>query len=64
MPFCTAIRKQPRTRLRRFHVRRIFGRGRGALPSVSRDVLRAGPDATALRDAARRLRDGFACLRA
>jgi len=34
---------------------RIFGTAaRWALPSSSRDVLRAGPDVAALRDAARR----------
>ncbi|RYB91804.1 orotidine-5'-phosphate decarboxylase [Nocardioides oleivorans] len=37
---------------------RIFGgAARWALPSSSRDVLRAGPDVTALRDAARRGND-------
>jgi hypothetical protein len=37
---------------------RIFGRAsRWALPSSSRDVLRAGPDVGALRDAARRGND-------
>jgi len=41
-------------------VRRLFGDAPGVLPSVSRDVLRAGPDITALRDAARRYRDQFA----
>jgi orotidine-5'-phosphate decarboxylase len=38
-------------------VHRLFGAARGVLPSVSRDVLRAGPDVTALRDAARRYRE-------
>lgn len=32
------------------------------LPAVSREVLRAGPDAAAVRDAARRLRDAVAYL--
>ncbi|HEY3088490.1 MAG TPA: orotidine-5'-phosphate decarboxylase [Jatrophihabitantaceae bacterium] len=41
-------------------VRRLFGDARGVLPSVSRDVLRAGPDITALRDAARRYEEQFA----
>jgi orotidine-5'-phosphate decarboxylase len=41
-------------------VRRIFGDAPGVLPSVSRDVLRAGPSVAALRDAARRYRDQFA----
>ncbi|HZE50268.1 MAG TPA: orotidine-5'-phosphate decarboxylase [Jatrophihabitantaceae bacterium] len=41
-------------------VRRIFGDARGVLPSVSRDVLRAGPSVATLRDAARRYRDQFA----
>jgi orotidine-5'-phosphate decarboxylase len=40
-------------------VRRLFGNAPGVLPSVSRDVLQAGPDVTALRDAARRYRDQF-----
>jgi orotidine-5'-phosphate decarboxylase len=43
-------------------VRRIFGITRGILPSVSRDVLRAGPDVAALRDAARTYADEFAFL--
>ena len=39
-------------------LRRIFGAAaRWALPSSSREVLRAGPDVTALRDAARRGND-------
>jgi orotidine-5'-phosphate decarboxylase len=41
-------------------VRRLFGDARGVLPSVSRDVLRAGPDITSLRDAARRYQEQFA----
>ena len=40
-------------------VRRLFKDAPGVLPSVSRDVLRAGPDIAALRDAARRYRDQF-----
>ena len=40
-------------------VRRIFGAARGVLPSVSRDVLRAGPSVSALRTAARGYRDQF-----
>jgi orotidine-5'-phosphate decarboxylase len=43
-------------------VRRIFGDARCVLPSVSREVLRAGPDVTAVRDAARRQLDQFAFL--
>ncbi len=43
-------------------VRRIFGDARCVLPSVSREVLRAGPDEAALRDAARRQLDQFAFL--
>jgi orotidine-5'-phosphate decarboxylase len=43
-------------------VRRIFGDARCVLPSVSREVLRAGPDELALRDAARRQLDQFAFL--
>lgn len=35
-------------------LRRLFGAGRAVLPSVSRDVLAAGPDAAALRAAADR----------
>jgi len=35
-------------------LRRLFGTGRAVLPSVSRDVLAAGPDAAALRAAADR----------
>jgi orotidine-5'-phosphate decarboxylase len=38
-------------------VRRLFGAARGVLPSVSRDVLRAGPNIRALRDAARQYRE-------
>lgn len=45
-------------------VRRVFGDAlRGVMPSVSRAVLRHGPDATALRDAVLRLADDFAFLR-
>lgn len=45
-------------------VRRIFGDSLSAvLPSVSREVLQAGPDVTALRDAARRTIDQFSFLR-
>jgi orotidine-5'-phosphate decarboxylase len=45
-------------------VRRIFGAARPAvLPSVSREVLRHGPDPAALRDAVARLIDSFAFLR-
>ncbi len=45
-------------------VKRIFGSGaRHVLPSASREVLRHGPDATALRDAASRLVEQFAFLR-
>ncbi len=40
-------------------VRRLFGDAPGVLPSVSRDVLRAGPDVDALRDVARRYREQF-----
>jgi orotidine-5'-phosphate decarboxylase len=44
-------------------VRRIFGAAAGnVLPSTSRDVLRAGPDLPALRDATRRTQDDFASL--
>jgi orotidine-5'-phosphate decarboxylase len=43
-------------------VRRLFGKAPGLLPSVSRDVLRAGPDVTALRDAARRYQEQFASV--
>jgi orotidine-5'-phosphate decarboxylase len=35
-------------------LRRLFGAGRAVVPTVSRDVLRAGPDASALRAAADR----------
>ncbi len=46
-------------------VRRIFGAALPAvLPSVSREVLRHGPDVSALRAAAERLVDDFAFLRA
>lgn len=38
---------------------RLFGDAPGVLPSVSRGVLRAGPDVTALRDAARRYQEQF-----
>lgn len=42
-------------------VRRIFGAAsRNVLPSSSRDILRAGPDAAALREAARRVNGEFA----
>jgi orotidine-5'-phosphate decarboxylase len=45
-------------------VRRIFaGVSPAVLPSVSRDVLRHGPDIHALRDAAARLADEYAFLR-
>jgi orotidine-5'-phosphate decarboxylase len=44
-------------------VRRLFGDAPGVLPTVSRDVLRAGPDITALRDAARRYQEQFAPIR-
>ena len=44
-------------------LRRIFGgAARHVLPSSSREVLRAGPDVTALRDAARRGTDDVAGL--
>jgi orotidine-5'-phosphate decarboxylase len=46
-------------------VRRVFGHGtRHVLPAVSREVLRAGPDLHAMRDAVLRLIDEFAFLRA
>ena len=46
-------------------VRRVFGDAlRDVVPSVSREVLRHGPDVTALRDAVGRLADEFAFLRA
>jgi orotidine-5'-phosphate decarboxylase len=35
-------------------LRRLFGTGRAVVPTVSRDVLSAGPDAGALRSAAER----------
>jgi orotidine-5'-phosphate decarboxylase len=38
-------------------VRRLFGSAAAVLPSSSRDVLRAGPDPAAMRDAARRAND-------
>lgn len=45
-------------------VRRIFGTAaRHVLPSSSREVLGAGPDLGALRDAARRANESFAALR-
>jgi orotidine-5'-phosphate decarboxylase len=44
-------------------VRRIFGSAvRNVLPSSSREILAVGPDATELRDAARRLIDDFWAL--
>lgn len=44
-------------------VRRVFGTACGrVLPSISREVLGAGPDPARLRDAARRAADGFAGL--
>jgi orotidine-5'-phosphate decarboxylase len=46
-------------------VRRVFGAAtRDVLPSVSREVLRDGPDVAALRDAVHRLAADFAFLRA
>jgi orotidine-5'-phosphate decarboxylase len=46
-------------------VRRLFGDARRyVLPSVSREVLKAGPSAAALRAAAERLTDQFTFLRA
>jgi orotidine-5'-phosphate decarboxylase len=45
-------------------VRKVFGAAqRSVVPSVSREVLRHGPDCTALRDAAARLVEDFAFLR-
>jgi orotidine-5'-phosphate decarboxylase len=45
-------------------VRRIFGSGTAAVvPSVSREVLRAGPDVGAMRAAALRQIDDFRSLR-
>ena len=45
-------------------VRRIFGDGlANVVPSASREVLKAGPDTSALRSTARSLVDGFAFLR-
>ena len=35
-------------------LRRLFGTGRAVVPTVSRDVLAAGPDPAALRAAAER----------
>jgi orotidine-5'-phosphate decarboxylase len=44
-------------------VRRVFGPAAGrVLPSSSREILRAGPDPAALRDAARRTAETFAVL--
>jgi orotidine-5'-phosphate decarboxylase len=44
-------------------VRRIFGAAaRNVLPSTSREVLRAGPGAAQIREAAARARDDFASL--
>ncbi|EHR60817.1 orotidine-5'-phosphate decarboxylase [Saccharomonospora cyanea] len=44
-------------------VRRVFGTGlRGLLPTSSRDVLRHGPAAEALRSAAERARDSLASI--
>jgi len=44
-------------------VRRIFGSAsRHILPSSSREILAAGPDVRALREAAQRANDGFAPL--
>lgn len=40
-------------------VRRLFGAAPGLLPSASREVLRAGPRVTDLRDAARLLNEQF-----
>ena len=46
-------------------VRRLFGDARrNVLPSVSREVLRHGPDLAGLRGAVERLADEFAFLRA
>ncbi|MCW2525144.1 MAG: putative orotidine 5-phosphate decarboxylase [Pseudonocardiales bacterium] len=46
-------------------VQRIFGTAsRAVLPSVSREVLRAGPDGRAMRESVKRLTDQFAFLRA
>ena len=46
-------------------VRRIFGAARrNVVPSVSREVLRAGPDIAALRDAVARQVEAFGFLRA
>jgi orotidine-5'-phosphate decarboxylase len=45
-------------------VRRVFGTARRhVVPNVSREVLRAGPDLHAMRDAVLRLIDEFAFLR-
>jgi len=44
-------------------VRRVFGTACGrVLPSISREILAAGPDHARLRDAARRSAEGFAGL--
>jgi len=44
-------------------VRRVFGPAAGrVLPSSSREILRAGPDPAALREAARRTAETFAAL--
>jgi orotidine-5'-phosphate decarboxylase len=44
-------------------VRRIFGSAaRLVLPSISREVLGAGPSVTALREAAARTNESFASL--
>lgn len=44
-------------------VRRVFGAAAArVLPSTSREVLAAGPDPAALRDAAARTNDAFAGL--
>ena len=44
-------------------VRTVFGRAvADVLPSISREVLAAGPDATALTDAAARAASSFAAL--
>jgi len=40
-------------------LRRLFGTGRAVVPTVSRDVLGAGPDPAALRAAARRWADAL-----
>ena len=43
-------------------LRRLFGRGSAVVPTVSRDVLGAGPDPAALRAAAARWADELASL--